>query len=1391
MIVVFMANSIDTLRLKIENLVLKKYFSIDSKGNIEFKGYLKFSINKGFITAKDAELIILELLYGINNLDWNYSNIEDNLEELVSKVKWYNLNNKTNLMKKVALFNKDYKSEKKILEDYFESLDIKENNVNSNFIIDSSIYEVKNDNIGEKQYSSVPEDFHYSKKELNTILDKIKGFNDKTLKNMISSKTEYSKIHQIVIKDNFNELANNNQVKHFKYIFSHFNEIKQVCNIENRIKNLDKCFLEFKQDLLNKGFLNNVARNEIINKYEQVYKLISKLYDFPDFLKDKAELDHNKLNKFIQYFDDLKNYNNLSAIDSNLIKNINLKFLDEEISENEDFFEGISDKNKRRAIVIDEKNVRVNAGAGTGKTFTIQNKVKYLIEKKRISPDRILCLSYTVKGAEDLNDKVNQNIKKGKEVNACTFHEFCRSVARDCGKHKSTNRDILETAVLNYSKKLLDDNKLNKLIQYFGYYINSPANKEDYDTYEELLAYETGRDLNSLKKKFYESGVSTLTMNGEIVKSIGELIIANYLFMHGIEYEYETEYQSNLLEIIQNHFLYSGNYFSLRNLESKKVWIEYFIIKEEPWYTYRPDFYLPEYDIYLEHFGTTGNRKKDEKWLGKDYIDQMNRKREFHKLHQTKLLETNYGYLAEGRLIEELERILLENDVEIGEVNRQEILQILKDTNKIKDFENFNNLVMNFINIFEAQNYPKSQFDVFKYFNNSVTDGYKRKRQELFLDIVSDIYDNYFELNEGSNIDNNREVSLALELIQTKQYSKPFDYILIDEYQDINPIRSLLLQSLQENTGAKIFVVGDDWQSIYRFNGSDMDLFLDFEEYFPNSELIQLEENRRNFDVINYVSSDFIMKNDRQEKKELKSINKWNFDSKPIKIVNYPPKPDKKKVLQLYSIITEIISSNPKKDKTRILLLSRYNEDIEDFTGNSLFRLDYMRDRIKIICLENPQLDITFMSIHKSKGLEYDEVIVLNFKDFLLGFPNKIQDDSILNFLKYGEECIYAEERRLLYVALTRTLNNVYLLSPNYDKSVFIKELAGKYDIEPIEFDVDDKIEMNFMIIEKTQEETDYINNMLNKAINYKSKGRYSEAVKIFDEYYKKYPDIFKYSHKEDYAWTLYHLHVRKVRDEKEFFKAAEFIINLVEQLNLRRYDLSCAYTSTVFEVLKYLNYYDFPLMIEWLGKLNPKFLNPFPNKSKNLKSKLELYYEYLSNAYYMCGEYDKCIEVSKVAHDVIDEFINDAYMNERVGQSYKTLNKFDEAVGYLKQGRPRPDWEIYMEIAESCWRFNKYSSEPLKYACHVIFDKASNTTKMEIFYLIYQILNSFNKEQAMKHLQFYYLLIKETGQNMSDKIKQFDFDDSKLDKDKLESEIMAIWQVYKEGQEKSKRRND
>lgn len=638
------------------------------------------------------------------------------------------------------------------------------------------------------------------------------------------------------------------------------------------------------------------------------------------------------------------------------------------------------------------------------------------------------------------------------KVKVFTFHEFCRRVSNECGEDKSSNRYLLDRVIRKYVENIVrNQKKLDKLCKYFSYY-----SRPQFDEYEE---YREQNKFVSLKKKYNYCDKNldvserknyslchknNETIEGECVKSMGELLIANYLFMHNIEYRYESQYPYNdMAEVIKNRFLYSANYFSLdrinKKFENERLVNDF--IKWEKHKQYFPDFYLPEYDIYIEHFGVNENMeatflKGEEK---EKYERDMKYKSIQHSIYGTKLIKTYWYYLLEDRLLKELEEELNKYpEVKIKQRSREEILDILINNERVKDFSDFSKLVKSFINIYESKNLQKADFDIFRLKNTS-NNVYTKNRQDLFFDIAEDIYNKYYNENLNGTLSHNHEIFNALDLIQTKKFKGNYDYIFVDEYQDVNPVRCKLLQELQKNSNAKLFVVGDDWQSIYGFTGSKVDLFIDFDKYFENPEVIQIEENRRNPQKLIDISTDFIVKYNRQDERKLTYYKEFeNNNPNPIKVVKYNKDSWKVKTLKLDAVIDNILKhyQNPK-----ILILGRNNDDIDDYIGNVLFKEKGGNKIRKIIYSPRPDLDITFMTIHQAKGLEADEVIVLNLEDRDGGFPNKMTDDPILSFVKENDEEEFAEERRLLYVALTRSQNNVYLFTPVNSSSQFINEL--------------------------------------------------------------------------------------------------------------------------------------------------------------------------------------------------------------------------------------------------------------------------------------------------------------------------------------------------------------
>ena len=296
---------------------------------------------------------------------------------------------------------------------------------------------------------------------------------------------------------------------------------------------------------------------------------------------------------------------------------------------------------------------------------------------------------------------------------------------------------------------------------------------------------------------------------------------------------------------------------------------------------------------------------------------------------------------------------------------------------------------------------------------------------------LNDLYSYYkTKLREKNSIDFEDIILLATKnLKKNKKYPK---YIIVDEYQDISYERFLFLKKIIEISKSYLIVVGDDWQTIYSFAGSNINLFLNFKDILniSNVKVIKINKTYRNSQELINIAGNFIMKNDLQIKKNLLSNKKLN---NPIKFCYYCNNKDKIKKLKF------ILNNIYKKDKNlKVLILLRYKFDI-----NFLIRdKEFIFKENNLIYKKYPDMYITYMTVHAAKGLGYDEVIIVNNEDGLYGFPSNKEDSIFIKLLdNRTKKDILDEERRLFYVALTRTKNNVYLLINKYNPSIFIKEL--------------------------------------------------------------------------------------------------------------------------------------------------------------------------------------------------------------------------------------------------------------------------------------------------------------------------------------------------------------
>lgn len=329
------------------------------------------------------------------------------------------------------------------------------------------------------------------------------------------------------------------------------------------------------------------------------------------------------------------------------------------------------------------------------------------------------------------------------------------------------------------------------------------------------------------------------------------------------------------------------------------------------------------------------------------------------------------------------------------------------------DISNLKVLIENFINIYKS-NYNSINYLINLYKKSFFID-------KIYYKFILDIYLIYQrDLESTLSLDLNDLIIKATQLISKRKKKTKYKFIIIDEFQDTSLIRFNLIDALLKENNAKFFVVGDDYQSIYRFSGCDLNLFINFKKYYPSTKVIYLNHNYRNSSELIKITSDFIMKNTRQLKKN--TICHKNI-VKPIKLYFYVDK---------RTVVNKVL----KHIQGHTLILGRNNRDKEQFNVSDT---------------EN----MRFLTIHRSKGLEEDNVILLNLENSVVGFPSKIKNEKIISKILNTEYIMYEEERRLFYVALTRAKNYVYLLVPKNNYSVFIKELIKdfKNDLDFINID--------------------------------------------------------------------------------------------------------------------------------------------------------------------------------------------------------------------------------------------------------------------------------------------------------------------------------------------------
>ncbi len=749
---------------------------------------------------------------------------------------------------------------------------------------------------------------------------------------------------------------------------------------------------------------------------------------FDDFCK-KNNLSPSRINGIMD------SYGNIQE----LIDEHNDKFVSESMIKEKDYLDNILkqvdpnivlDEDQRRVVLTDEDYCLVIAGAGAGKTTTVAAKVKYLVDKKGIDPSQILVVSFTNKAVNELKDRIQKELDIPCPI--ATFHSTGNAIIHKNSPDEKLNivdQSKLYFVIRDYFRNSImrNESAVNNLIMFFASYFDAPYEGSDLNAFFNNIAkanFSTMRgDLEDFKREVIDTRTKkSVTIQNEVLRSYQEVEIANFLYLNNIDYEYEPIYKYD---------------------------IEF---SRKP---YTPDFiiYQGEKSAYLEHFGITESGEND-RFTPEEierYKKAVRDKCILHKEHGTTLIYTFSAYNDGRSLLDHLKENLEAKGFELKPRSNKEVMEMLVAGEENRYIRKLINLICRFISNFKVNAYQADDFSRMYHSTQNV-------RSRLFLSICNDCYLEYERwLKENKAVDFEDMINESTRLLrEVKEMKKKLDfkYIIVDEYQDISRQRFDLTKELSEVTDAKIIAVGDDWQSIYAFSGSDITLFTKFEEKMGYAKMLKIVRTYRNSQEVIDIAGNFIQRNKEQINKQL--ISPKHIDD-PVLIYTYDGTRkayngnrksggNYEMARSIETVLTDLLNYKKAegKDPGSILLLGRYGFDGDHLERTGLF--EYINRTNKVRSVKYPQLDITFMTAHSSKGLGYDDVIVINGKNETYGFPTKVEDDPVLSLVIKGDRSIdYAEERRLFYVAMTRTKNRVFFVAPEANPSEFLLELKQSY----------------------------------------------------------------------------------------------------------------------------------------------------------------------------------------------------------------------------------------------------------------------------------------------------------------------------------------------------------
>lgn len=661
------------------------------------------------------------------------------------------------------------------------------------------------------------------------------------------------------------------------------------------------------------------------------------------------------------------------------------------LEQRQSFFDSVESNpltyEQRLGVIRSNDKNMVLAAAGTGKTSVMVAKALDLIDRGLAHPTEILILAYNKAAAKELQERLankaeNSGISLKDPPYISTFHALGRQIIREAGI--STYMSLFTEDSIAFATWVT-----NWLLEYLS---EDPKRFVDFIS----LFPEPVNPFNFNTQKEYEQHVRDnefRTLQGELVKGYQELLIANWLALHRIPYKYEAPYVSK-----------------------RRIDIGF---------DYRPDFHILDSTIYIEHFGIDrkGNTRPDIDKVA--YNDSMRSKRNLHRELKTTLVETFHYDWIEGELEARLEKGLAAVGIAPDkDAVEQTLAELLSNLTENKQVASWSKMLIKALEIIRFERLDESA--ILKTLNDSKISQADKKTR-----ILSDLHNAYVEeLKSSNSIDFDDMIIRAIDVINNGQYLPEWKYILVDEFQDISTSRMHFVDSIiDKGPDPSLTVVGDDWQSIYRFNGGKLELTTRFDELVGSHTLTMLQKSFRYNNSIADTAGAFIMENPEQYQKLIETHDLVN-ESQVYLLDDKSDEED-----GLYQRISEIVRKIREEDpEGSIAIIARYNYLLKE-TSEFL-----KKDKLK---------NIRFWSFHKSKGLEVDYGILIGLTQGKMGFPSENREDAIPEaLLPTVDSYPYSEERRLLYVGITRSKKKCYLIASATAPSEFVTELlAPKYGI--------------------------------------------------------------------------------------------------------------------------------------------------------------------------------------------------------------------------------------------------------------------------------------------------------------------------------------------------------